>query len=40
MQLAELAAMGELNGVLEIGDATPLGARLENPAEMVHRIGE
>ena len=35
MQLAELAAVGKLHGELEIGDAAPLGAGLEDPAEMV-----
>ena len=40
MQLAELAAVGKLHGELEIGDAAPLGAGLEDPAEMVHGVGQ
>ncbi len=40
VQLAELAAVGKLLGELKIGDAAPLGAGLEDPAEMVHGVGQ
>ncbi len=40
MDLAELAAVGKLHGLLEVRHAAALGAGLEDAAEMAHRVGQ
>ena len=40
MQIAQFAAAGQVDGELEVADAPPLGAGLEDAAVAVHRVGQ
>ena len=40
MDLAELPAVGQFDGRLEVGDAAPLRAGLEHAAGALHRVGQ